>query len=238
MEKNRKKNQKVSQQQSRGMFFKLLFWVVGIIAVALVVFMVVNNQEKKSNTVAATSIDYKGQAVLGDASAKVQILEFGDYKCPYCKDFTTSLFPSIKKDFIDTGKVQFYFMNDDFINVDSTRAAEFAEVVYQELGNDKYWEFHELLYSKQPDEQEYEKKDYFTEEFLTNMLKEIASTEEVEKVVTSFQAGNGEAPLEIDRSYVEKLKVTSTPTLFINGKQFTGSTYEDLKKMIHDALKE
>ncbi len=39
-------------------------------------------------------------------------------------------------------------MNYAFINNDSSRAAEFAETVYKELGNDTFWKFHELLYKK------------------------------------------------------------------------------------------
>lgn len=223
------------KKQSNRSPFQLIFWLIGIVAVGLVVFMIVDNQSKAASTEPIV-IDDKGQPVLGDSSATVQILEFGDYKCPYCKSFAASFFPKIKEDFIDTGKAQFHFMNDDFISVDSTRSAEFAEVVYQELGNDVYWKFHELLYSKQPDGEKYEKEDYFTEEFLIETLGGIASAEEVAKVKTSFQEGNGKESLEVDHSYVELLNVASTPTLFINGKQFTGSTYDDFVEMVEEEL--
>ncbi len=237
--KNKQKS--IISKQSRSLPFQLIFWSICIVAVGLVVFMVMsNNQTKKDEKANAETItiDYDGQPDLGDSAATVQIVEFGDYKCPYCKNFLTSFFPAIKSDFIDTNKAQFYFMNDDFISIDSTRSAEFAEVVYKELGNDMYWEFHKLLYSKQPEDQQYERADYFTENFLIDTLKEIASVEEVEIVTNSFHEGNGKEPLAVDKSYVEMLQVESTPTLFVNGKQFTGNSYEEFVKMVEDALKE
>lgn len=95
-------------------------------------------------------INYKDQPYLGQEGAPVQIVEFGDYKCPACKNFNENIFPQIKADLVDTGKAQFYFINYPFINIDSTRSAQFAEAIYQELGNEAFWNFHKLLYEKQP----------------------------------------------------------------------------------------
>ena len=84
-------------------------------------------------------IEYEGQPFLGEESAPVAIVEFGDYKCPACKAFDESLFPLIEQEFVETGQAKFYFMNYSFINNDSHRSAQFAETVYQELGNEKFW---------------------------------------------------------------------------------------------------
>ena len=94
-------------------------------------------------------IDYEGQPFLGEASAPVEIVEFGDYKCPSCKDFNDRLFPIIYEELVETGKAKFYFMNYSFIAADSTTAAQFAETVYKELGNEKFWAFHNLLFANQ-----------------------------------------------------------------------------------------
>ena len=83
-------------------------------------------------------IDYEGQPFLGEASAPVEIVEFGDYKCPSCKDFNDRLFPVIYQELVETGKAKFYFMNYSFIAPDSTTAAQFAETVYKELGNESF----------------------------------------------------------------------------------------------------
>src|SRR3954463_6148013 len=123
-----KKAKKTKKQSS-----KFLFWVIGFVTICLVGLIFLSNNAKKE------AIDYAGQPFLGEKSAPVKIVEFGDYKCPYCKNFNDSLLPSIEKDLIDTGKASLYFMNYSFINVDSTRSAKFAEAVFKELGNETFW---------------------------------------------------------------------------------------------------
>ncbi|MGG1675424.1 DsbA family protein [Neobacillus sp. NRS-1170] len=222
-------NKKTIQSKKQS---KFIFWVIGLIAVCLfgLIFL--------SNTAKQEAMDYEGQPVLGESSAPVKIVEFGDYKCPYCKNFNDSLFPNIQKDFIDTGKASFYFMNYSFINVDSTRSAKFAEAVFKELGNEKFWEFHELLYKKQPDDSKAEQMDIYTESFLKEILSEIASDAEVKKVVSTYNNGQTKEAWEKDMNAANKLSITSTPTIFINGVKFEGNTYDDFKERVNEAAKE
>ncbi|MFF2853396.1 MULTISPECIES: DsbA family protein [unclassified Peribacillus] len=226
-------NKKKGNQKQSSAF---TFWMIGLIAVIIIGFIFLANG--KDEDTAVKEIDYKSQPYLGEKSAPVQIVEFGDYKCPVCKTFEEQFFPSIQSELIDTGKAQFYFMNYSFINVDSTRSAKFAESVYQELGNDTFWKFHELLYDKQPEDLKYEKEDVFTDKFLEEALKEIANAKDVKKVVSSFKAGNSEDQWKKDMDLADELGVSGTPSLFVNGKKFEGNTIDDLEKMVDDAAKE
>ncbi|MEE3954640.1 DsbA family protein [Peribacillus frigoritolerans] len=227
-------NKKKGNQKQSSAF---TFWIIGLIAVIIIGFIFLANGKKDEDT-AVNEIDYKSQPYLGEKSAPVQIVEFGDYKCPVCKTFEEQFFPSIQSELIDTGKAQFYFMNYSFINVDSTRSAKFAESVYQELGNETFWEFHELLFDKQPADLKYEKQDIFTDKFLEETLKEIANDKDVKKVVTSFKAKKSEEQWNKDMELADELGVTGTPSLFVNGKKFEGNTIDDLVKMVDDAAKE
>ncbi|MCM3169688.1 DsbA family protein [Peribacillus frigoritolerans] len=227
-------NKKKGNQKQSSAF---TFWIIGLIAVIIIGFIFLANGKKDEDT-AVNEIDYKSQPYLGEKSAPVQIVEFGDYKCPVCKTFEEQFFPSIQSELIDTGKAQFYFMNYSFINVDSTRSAKFAESVYQELGNETFWEFHELLFDKQPADLKYEKQDVFTDKFLEETLKEIANDKEVKKVVTSFKSKKSEDQWNKDMELADELGVTGTPSLFVNGKKFEGNTIDDLVKMVDDAAKE
>ena len=47
--------------------------------------------------------------VLGNAEAKVTLVEYGSYTCPHCRDFHAEVFKKLKADYIDTGKVKFIF---------------------------------------------------------------------------------------------------------------------------------
>ncbi|MED2970878.1 DsbA family protein [Fictibacillus sp. B-59209] len=225
----RNKNQKSSSW---------IFWFIGIIALGIIVVLFVGNPgDKGKDSNQNVSIDYKGQPYLGDQSADVKVIEFGDYKCPICKNFNMSFFPEVDKDLIKTGKIKFYFINYPFINVDSRRSAQFAETVYAELGNDSFWKFHELLYKKQPADPEDEHRDIFKEDFLVKTLAEATSEKDAAKVKRAFSSSNHDEDVKKDEALVSKLNVDSTPTLFVNGKKFTGSTYGDFKKQVEEAAK-
>jgi protein-disulfide isomerase len=209
---------------------KKLFWIIGLVVICIVGVIVLTDVNQKS-----VVIDYEGQPFLGEESAPVEIIEFGDYKCPSCKDFNDRLFPVIYKELVETGKAKFYFINYSFINVDSNRSAQFAETVYQELGNEKFWAFHELLFSKQPADLSYERVDLYTESFLEEALAEVATEEETKKVMKAFGENEGKEAWEKDMKMANNLGVSSTPTIFINGKQFSGSTLNDFTKMVEEA---
>lgn len=213
-----------------------VFWLIGIIAVGIVGVLIFGNLGDKKPSDGG-SIDYSEQPYLGDKSAEVKVLEFGDYKCPVCKNFNETLFPEIDKDLIKTGKIKFYFINYPFINVDSRRSAQFGETVYQELGNDSFWKFHKLLYDKQPADHKYEKEDIFTEGFLVKTLAEATSQKDADKVKKAFSDNNHDDKVKDDEALVSKLGVDSTPTLFINGKKFEGGTYAEFKQEVEDAAK-
>src|SRR5687768_5648359 len=63
---------------------------------------------------------------LGDPEAKLTIIEFGDFQCPYCGKFFNQTLPEIKKQYIDTGKVKFVYMDFAFLGPESNEAAEAA----------------------------------------------------------------------------------------------------------------
>ncbi|MEH7179071.1 DsbA family protein [Neobacillus vireti] len=232
----KKKNSKKGTKQSSSSS-KFVFWIIGLIAISIIGFIFLANNQKSDNT-AKEEIDYANQPFLGEKSAPVSIVEFGDYKCPNCKNFADNVVPLIVKDFVDTGKAKFYYFHYPFINVDSERTAKFSEAVYHELGNDKFWEFHELIYDKQPEDTRYEKVDLFTEDFLTETLQEIASEAEVKKVTAYFDTKDPEEAWKSDEALGGKLGVQGTPTIFVNGKRFDGTTMEDLNKLVEEAAKE
>jgi protein-disulfide isomerase len=232
---NQKKKSTKKESKSSSQF---TFWVIGLVAVCILAFIFLGNHAEKQKESNANKIDYSNQPFLGEKSAPVSIIEFGDYKCPNCKNFDETVVPIIQKELVDTGKAKFYFMNDSFINVDSERSAKYAESVYAVLGNDMFWKFHDLLFKKQPEDTKYEKIDLFDEKFLNETLKEVASESDVNKVVEHFQAKKSDDAWKKDMDYAGELGVTGTPTIFVNGKKFEGQTIDDLKEMVAKAAKE
>src|SRR3989344_7320374 len=79
--------------------------------------------------------------VLGDKNAPVTIIEFSDYQCPFCRKFWTEILPSIKSEYIDTGKVKFVYR--DFpltsIHPSAEPAAEATNCVREQGGDEAYF---------------------------------------------------------------------------------------------------
>jgi len=223
------KNKKQKKAQSTGNKpSKFIYWIIGIVVVCIAGLVILANLPEKG-----FDFDYENQPVLGEESASVSIVEFGDYRCPVCKNFNESFFPVVKENLIDTGKAKFYYMNYPFIHADSTTSALFAETVYSELGNDIFWKFHDSIFANQPDN---ETEETYTEEFLKERLKDAGATDEdITKVTEAFQKQTAKDSLQKDLDYVNQLNITGTPTIYVNGVKFEGSSYNELLDMVNEA---
>lgn len=89
-----------------------------------------------------------GSPILGDPSAPVTIVEFGDYQCHQCYNWFHNTKPSISRDYIDSGKANLIFVDFAFLGRDSITAAQASYCAEDQA---KYWEYHdELYYSQEP----------------------------------------------------------------------------------------
>jgi protein-disulfide isomerase len=93
-------------------------------------------------------LETAGNAVKGAATAKVALVEFSDYECPFCARYTRDTLPQLMRDYIDTGKVKYIFRNLPLESIHSSalRAAVAAECAGEQ---GKYWELHDQLFANQ-----------------------------------------------------------------------------------------
>jgi len=83
-------------------------------------------------------------AVKGDENAKVTIVEFSDYECPFCGRHFQQTYPQIVKEYVETGKVKLVFR--DFplgFHPQAQKSAEAAECAGEQ---NKYWDMHDKLF--------------------------------------------------------------------------------------------
>src|SRR3989304_6443918 len=85
-----------------------------------------------------------GSPMIGDPSAPITILEWGDYQCTYCYQFHESSLNTILDEYINSGKVNLVFKDFPLNGPDSVLAAEAA---YCADDQGKYWEYHDELYT-------------------------------------------------------------------------------------------
>ena len=99
--------------------------------------------ENKSDELTPQMLMQNGSPLLGDANAKITIVEFGDYQCTYCHLFHENTKDALLQQYVNTGKVNFVFRDFPLNGPDSVLAAEAA---YCAGDQDKYWQYHDELY--------------------------------------------------------------------------------------------
>jgi protein-disulfide isomerase len=99
---------------------------------------------------------------LGNPKAPVTMVEFADLQCPFCQQYTTTVFPTLVADYVRTGKVRMEFRNVSILGTDSVRAAQMAGAAGLQ---NKLWPFIDIFYNNQGEE----KTGYVTDSFLTKI---------------------------------------------------------------------
>jgi protein-disulfide isomerase len=86
--------------------------------------------------------------VKGDKNARLVLVEFSDFQCPFCARYFRETFPEIEKDYVKTGKLKYVFRDYPIegAHKDAFKAAEAAGCA---LDQGKFWEMHDRLFANQ-----------------------------------------------------------------------------------------
>lgn len=238
---------KPKQSRNTKVNGRLLPMLLGVIVVLLALILVfVLTGSKSSETaeldnlpnytdvkgkIVVDGLKYEKQPRLGSGEAKVKVIEFADFKCPACKNWTATYLDTFIKDYVDTGKAQLYFMNFAFIDRDSYLAASAGEAIYRQ-SNEKFWEYLHKLYANQGDES----KIWATQKFILGFVKDN---------IDGIDYGQFEQDLK-NHTYMYDVKedfkiagaygVNGTPKFMVNGVLLADSSYEGLSAAIEAAL--
>ena len=168
-----------------------------------------------------------GDRSLGKDDAPVTIVEYASMTCPHCAQFHETTYPELKKRYIDTGKVRFIFRE---FPLDPLAAG--ASMLARCAEKDKFFPIIETLFQMQ--------RTWAVEKPIPPLLaiaKQAGFTEQSFNACLSDQKML-DAMQEEQKRATDKFKVSSTPTLFINGKmQKGGITIDELAKVIDPLLK-
>lgn len=83
----------------------------------------------------------------GSATAKVALIEFSDYQCPFCSRYTKDVLPQIRTDYVETGKIKYVFR--DMPLPFHQHAFKAAEAAHCAGVQGKFWEMHDALFENQ-----------------------------------------------------------------------------------------
>ena len=165
------------------------------------------------------------ELMVGDPSG-VPVVEYGSLTCPHCATFSREIFPELKKDYIDTGKVRFIFREFSRNSLDVA-----AFLLARCVGDDKAFAAVELLFSQQ-DKWAFVDKPL---EPLIAAMRPAGLTHDQAMACLKDQA-KADAMLAVEKRATDEIKMTGTPTFVIDGKVYGGELSIDQLKAILDPI--
>lgn len=167
---------------------------------------------------------------LGSKDAAVTITEYASMTCPHCAAFNEQVFPKIKSEYIDTGKVRYIFREFP-LDIKAAAGSMLSRCIAKDDAP-KYFAVTDMLFRQQSD---WVVKN--TTETLTRIGKQAGLTQQQVEACLKDQALLDK--IAADQKYAsDVLKVDSTPTFFINGEKIKGETsFEEFAKKINPLLK-
>ena len=170
---------------------------------------------------------------LGSPDAKVKIVEYLSFTCPHCEHFHAEIFPKLKADYIDTGKVQI----------------EYHEVYFDQMGllgamlarcggEMRYFGLTDMLYDKQRDWAAAESVDAAVVE-----LKKFARAAGMDDASVDVCLHDNKMAEALVAHYQANIAKDypgdtfhGTPSFIINGTQYSNMPYDEMKKIIDAEL--
>lgn len=163
-----------------------------------------------------------GSPSKGVAEAKVTIVEFSDFQCPYCGRVGPTM-TRLLKEYPDELRVVYKHLPLSF-HQQALPAAK-ASVAAGRQG--KFWEFHDLLFQNQRE---------LGDEKFTELASSLGL--DIAKFDADYKSSEVAREVASDMSEARRLGVTGTPGFFVNGKFTSGAKpFESFKAMVDEALK-
>lgn len=222
-EQKKAKMQKRKQYAGYGLAAVILIGLIGVVGAQLL----------NSGGDAGGALDnLDGQPTMGSEDATVTVVEFGDYKCPFCRQFETEVFPQLKSNYIDNGQVKFKFVNYAFLGASSDRAAVAGECVYNQ-DPEQFWDFHKSVYENQGPESQ----DWATQDFLMELARENTENLNYNSLETCISSQQTVDEVRKDQRIGSQAGVTGTPAVYVNGQKVQNAlSYSSISSVIDQEL--
>ena len=155
-------------------------------------------------------IDTDDRPAIGDESAPVTVTVFEDFACPHCRQFNAQVTPQIVQRYVEPGDVR--YLHADFpIPVDETWSYAIpsaAYAVFEEAGNDAFWQFATQIYDHQGN---------YSLDAVETVADEVAEAGSAAR--EAADEGTYRERVESDKELGDSWGVSGTPTIFVEDEQ-------------------
>jgi len=164
-------------------------------------------------------IPIAGAPAKGPADARITLVEFSDFECPYCSKAALKVEAILQAYPKDARLVYKHFPLPDH-----PHAKLAAEAALAAQAQDKFWPMHDKLFANGR---------HLSAETIAGIAKDIGL--DMAKFQADVQSASVKQTLRKDIADGDKVDIQGTPTIFINGKRYNGSLEMPLVKPILDA---
>lgn len=168
------------------------------------------------------------EMALGDESAPITMVEYASYTCPHCRTFHKDVFPQLKADYIDTGKVRFIYREVYFDG-----PGLWAGMTARCGGEDRFFGMVDLIYQNQS-----EWTQGAPAQIASNLKRmgKLAGLSD-EQLDACLQDGDkARALTAVFQENAERDGIRSTPSFMIDGKLESNMSYADLQALLDAKL--
>jgi protein-disulfide isomerase len=144
---------------------------------------------------------------LGRPTAPVTMTEFADLQCPFCREYTARVLPTLVRDYVRTGKVRMVFRDLAFLGEDSVTAGRAAAAAGAQ---NKLWQFIDAFYADQGEEN----SGYVTDSFIRDIAGKVPGLD-VARLMRDRSAPFTLQQIQQARAEKNRLGVSTTPTFFL-----------------------
>ncbi len=168
---------------------------------------------------AATQADDPlAQRSKGRPDAPVTVYEMADFQCPACRLFAVTVLPTLEREYIETGKVRWVFINLPLTSIHPNAAAA-AEVAMCAGRQGRFWPTHDALYQQQDDWAKLAQP-----RATLIALAQRAGTDKA-KLLACLNAGSARQEVELDAQRAARSGAHATPSFYIEGGLLEGAPY-------------
>ncbi len=152
---------------------------------------------------------------IGDVDAPLVLIEYSDYRCPFCGKFARDTMPVLMEEYIDTGKIRFEWRDLPVFGEESMKGAMAARAAGEQ---GRYWEYHDAMYADAPERGHLE----ITDKKVLAWAKEVG-VEDLTQFEADLDDPDLRAQVERDAEQARQIGATGTPTFVLGGQIMVGA---------------
>jgi len=202
---------------------------LAVLASIIILFVGIGVYNTRSSSDKQSGSSALSQHVIGNPNAKVTIVEYGDYQCPYCQQYSNTFKLAIQK---YNDKVKFQFRNFPLSSlhpnaVAAARASEASSL------QGKFWEMHDMLYDSTNWAVWTKASDPIP--LFNDYAKQLGLN--VAQFKNDFTSEKVNNTINADKAEGSRLGVQGTPAFFVNGnEEKIDNTLAGFEKIINKYL--